>query len=154
MKMFFGRNRIRNIVIRNSEFIIDFNLTTEKKIAINQLDKVYISFEKISKSYKISYLMISILCIIVVGVFISSFPILSVLTLVLLIIYRTIHSYKMCTLNFVLENDAIAIRFIPFKFKYEVVLLINELKKLINTPEEEVLRIEFSKYVIPENCAV
>ncbi|WP_338407631.1 hypothetical protein [uncultured Flavobacterium sp.] len=152
--MIFKHYNLRRIVINDAEVVIDLNLCTQKNIAFQDIKKVYVSFEKIANSYKRFYLLMSILCIVFLGVFIFSLPILIVLSVVLIKIYRTLHLYKMCTLNFVLENNNIAIRFIPFKIKHKVVSLINELKKLVNTPEEEVLKIDFSNYLIAENHAV
>lgn len=152
--MFFGKSRLRNIVIYDSELIIDYNLRTQKKIPMDQLNKVYISFEGIATSYKVFYLLMSTICIVFSGIYFYSFPIVFALIIFLAKLYEILHFYKTCTLNLELVNDKIAIRFIPFDLKFEVVDIINELKRRMNTPVEDVLPIEFSNYIRTENYAV
>lgn len=127
--MLFKQTILKRININNSELIIDANFKDEKSIPFSKINKVYISFEKLSVTTKNQFLFISFITALIIMVVFPYFVIFAVMTCLVAVCNSAIHFYKFCTLNVELSEEKVRVRFISLDVKYELVNIIQELRR-------------------------
>lgn len=114
----------KRININNSELIIDANFKDEKIIPFSKINKVYISFEKLSVTSKKQFLLISFITALIIIVVFPYFLIFAVMAGLVVACYLAMHFYRFCTLNLDLTEEKFRVRFISLDFKYQVINII------------------------------
>jgi multisubunit Na+/H+ antiporter MnhE subunit len=129
--MLFQQTISKRININNSDLIIDANFKDKKCIPFAKINNVYISFEKLSVETKRQFLFIGFITALIIIVVFPYFLIFAVMTCLVAVCYTAIHFYKFCTLNVELSEQKVRVRFISLDVKYELVNIVQELRRRI-----------------------
>lgn len=151
--MLFEQTISKRININNSELIIDANSKDKKSIPFSKIDKVYISFEKLSVTTKNQFLVRSFITALIISLVFPYFLISAVITCLVTACYLSMHFYKFCTLNLELAEEKVRIRFISLEAKYELVNIVQELRRVVQLSKlsTSVLSINQQDLVNSEN---
>jgi hypothetical protein len=122
-------SRFENISLVENGVVLSFKSTGQKKISFSEIDKIYISSNKVPPLYVFLFVIISL---IVMGFsfWFLDFDLILVLP-ILLILYGAIRldNYKRYGMTIALKNaDFIELK-VPLKLKYEAIDFVNKIKK-------------------------
>lgn len=145
--MLFEQTISKRININYSELIIDTNSKDKKSIPFSKTDKVYISFEKLvtTKNY---FLVISFVTLILI-ILVAPYLLISVVIISLIIAcYLSMNFYKSCTLKIELTDEKVSVRYISLDFRYELVRIVQDLRKNIESKKNQALCLNFKQQII------
>jgi hypothetical protein len=127
--MLFKQTISKRINVNNLVLIINADANDEKSIAFSKISKVYISFEKVSSRTKNHFLFTSFVAGFIIIVAFPDFLFFLGIAGLIAAAYLSMHFYKFCTLNLDLTEEKVKIRFISLDAKYELVNIIQELRR-------------------------
>ena len=118
----------------------------KKEIPISEVDKVYITVDKIAPIYTFSYILLSIVFILFSLWYLSFDMILIVPSLLVILVSTKLNNYKSYGLAICLKNGDYFKQQVPSELKYDFIELVNCIRKEIYA-----FKIEKSKNISLNN---
>lgn len=125
----FLNNKFEKIVITKKGIMLSNKSNKKKEILFSELDKIYITINKIPKIYEVLFVLFSIGIAVFSLLYQQPHIILPISFLIIVAVIKKMNTYKIYRLKICLKNGTFFKKHIPLKLKYESIDLINDVKK-------------------------
>jgi hypothetical protein len=128
------RNTFKEVSLIKDNLTLILKSNKQTIIPISELDKVYLTMDKIAPIYTISYVLISLLILLVLlwKLLNNPFMILTLITIIIIVGIKLIN-HKSYGLEICLKNGDYFKKRIPAESKYDTIDVINTIRKEIYT---------------------
>jgi hypothetical protein len=128
------RNTFKEVSLIKDNLTLILKSNKQTIIPISELDKVYLTMDKIAPIYTISYVSISLLILLVLlwKLLNNPFMILTLITIIIIVGIKLIN-HKSYGLEICLKNGDYFKKRIPSESKYDTIDVINTIRKEIYT---------------------
>ena len=121
--------RFENISLVDNGILLSFKSTEQKEISFSEIDKIYISVNKVPPLYVFLFVIISL---VVMGFSFWFMDFDSILVLPILLIVSGVvrlNNYKRYGMTIALKNGDFLEQRVPLKLKYEAIDFVNKIRK-------------------------
>lgn len=140
-----SKNKFTKVTLVKNGLIL-ISEKNKKEIPISEVDKVYITVDKLSPIYTFSYILLSIAFILFSIWYLSLEMILIVPSLLVILVSIKLNNYKSYGLVICLKNGDYFKQQVPSELKYDTIELVNCIRKEIYA-----FKIEKSKNISLNN---
>lgn len=126
-------NQFKKVNLVKNGLVLIFKSDLQKQIAISELDKVYITVDKIAPIYTFCYILISI-ALMLFSIWFLRIDFILFLPLLLIVVAGVkIKNYKIYGLEICLKNGEYFKKPVAAEFKYDTIEIVNSIRKEIYT---------------------
>ena len=140
-----SKNKFTKVTLVKNGLIL-ISEKNKKEIPISEVDKVYITVDKLSPIYTFCYILLSIVFILFSIWYLSLDMILIVPSLLVILVSTKLNNYKSYGLKICLKNGDYFKQQVPSELKYDTIELVNCIRKEIYA-----FKIEKSKNISLNN---
>ena len=121
--------RFKNISLVENGIILSFKSAEQKEISFSEIDKIYISVNKVSPVYVLLFILIS-LTVMGLSLWFMDFDLILLLPMLLIISGAVrLNNYKRYGMTIALKNGDFLEQNVPLKLKYEAIDFVNKIRK-------------------------
>ena len=121
--------RFKNISLVENGIILSFKSAEQKEISFSEIDKIYISVNKVSPVYVLLFILISV-TVMAMSLWFMDFDLILLLPMLLIISGAVrLNNYKRYGMTIALKNGDFLEQNVPLKLKYEAIDFVNKIRK-------------------------
>jgi len=126
--MFLNKN-FETICLTENGIMLSNKSSKQKEILFSELDKIYITVNKISQTQEVLFILVLIGITVISLLYLQAEIIIPIFILITFIIIVKLNNYKSYGLKIRLKNGTFFKKQIPSKLKYETVAIVNDIRK-------------------------
>ena len=125
----FLNKKFETICLTENGIMLSNKSSKQKEILFSELDKIYITVNKISQTQEVLFILVLIGITVISLLYLQAEIIIPIFILITFIIIVKLNNYKSYGLKIRLKNGTFFKKQIPSKLKYETVAIVNDIRK-------------------------
>lgn len=125
----FLSNKFETISLTENGIMLSYKSSKQKEILFSELDKIYITVNKISQTQEVLFILGLIGITLISLLYLQAEIIIPIFILITFIIIVKLNNYKSYGLKIRLKNGTFLKKQVPSKLKYETVAIVNDVRK-------------------------
>lgn len=125
----FLNKKFETICLTENGIMLSNKSSKQKEILFSELDKIYITVNKISQTQEVLFILVLIGITVISLLYLQAEIIIPIFILITFVIIVKLNNYKSYGLKIRLKNGTFFKKQVPSKLKYETVAIVNDIRK-------------------------